>query len=61
MPEMTTHEISRALRDRNLSRVAEVTGLSWPTLAKLRDEPDGEYKTSTLRVVSRYLSGEMES
>ncbi len=53
---MTRSQIQTAMRDRIISVVMEATGLTRPTLMKLRDGL-GVVSTSTQIQISNYLEG----
>ena len=56
---MTLEEISRKLQDRTLTKVKKSTGISMPTLMRLRDCENENYTLRTIRRISGYLK-EME-
>jgi DNA-binding Xre family transcriptional regulator len=47
-------EIQNMLADRNLRKISAVTGVSQPTLARLRDGA-GPFRQSTLLKIAAYL------
>ena len=51
-------EIAAALHDRKLSKVSGATGISQPTLARLRDNR-GPFRASTLAKIAEYLGIEL--
>lgn len=53
---MTLEEIRRALADRNLKRVSEATGLSYPTIWKVAREESPQVKYTTLKTLNTYLN-----
>ena len=55
---LTTEEIRKLLADRRLDKVAEATGLSPLTIARMRDGK-GDPKASTVEALSRYLEPEL--
>jgi len=52
---LSLEEIQELLQDKKLYTVAEVTGLSYPTLKKLNDGKAENYTFKTLRKVTDYL------
>lgn len=50
-------DIKKGLSDRRLYKVAEVTGLSYPTLKKLANGDGSTCNMSTIQTVSDYLTG----
>lgn len=53
---MSLESIQKALADRNLKRVAEATGLSYPTIWKVARENSPQVKYTTLKTLNDYLS-----
>lgn len=52
---MSLIAISEALQDRRLYKVAEETGLSYPTIKSLADAKMDNYTLNTLIKVSEYI------
>lgn len=48
-------EISQKLKSRRLYIVAEETGVSYPTLKKLADNVEANYRLDTLQKISDFL------
>lgn len=55
---LSLSEIKANLADKRLYKVAELTGLSYPTLKKLANGDDCNYTMSTMKAVSAYISKE---
>lgn len=53
---MTPQQIAVALRDRNLTRVAENTGLHLNTIIRAKDGSRTPHR-ETIRILSDYLQG----
>ena len=49
-------EMKEQLKDRRLYIVAEVTGLSYPTIKKIADGVQGKYDENTIDKLSDYLN-----
>ncbi len=58
---MTLDQILRSLEDRNLSVVAERTGLGVATLYRLTNDAQPGPRRATLELLARYLSEGAES
>lgn len=54
---MDTEKVREALKDRNLARVAEATGLHHNTLIAIRSGRVEKPNPSTIKVLSAYLFG----
>lgn len=54
-PLLTLDQIKNNLADKRLYKVAEITGLSYPTLKKMADGEDANYTMATVQVVSQYI------
>jgi len=52
---MTLEEIKKALQDRNLSRVAASTGISYNTVLKVANSKSKRVSYETVRALSAYL------
>lgn len=52
---LSLSEIKTGLADKRLYKVAEITGLSYPTLKKLADGENSNYTMSTIKSVSDYI------
>lgn len=52
---LTLEEIKEALVDKRLYKVAEATGLSYPTLKKMADGEQANYTLATIHAVSLYI------
>lgn len=52
---MTLQDISQALQDRRLERVAEVTGLHYNTVREIRDNPHCNPTWRVLKALNDYL------
>ena len=52
---LTLEEIKEALADKRLYKVAEATGLSYPTLKKMADGEQANYTLATIYAVSAYI------
>lgn len=52
---LNLEQMRNGLKDKKLYMVAEITGLSYPTLKKLLDGKDNNPTYETIVVVSRYL------
>lgn len=59
-PEKTLSikQISAALRDRRLGLVSEETGLHYNTLKDIRDGRSVDPRYSTVKALSKYLTGQ---
>lgn len=56
-PLLTLEQIKINLADKRLYKVAEITGLSYPTLKKMADGEDANYTMATVQAVSQYIYG----
>lgn len=56
---LSIEQISAALKDRRLLFVANVCGVSYPTIKKLADGEQRNYNTNTLKAVSDYITGDI--
>lgn len=56
-PLLTLEQIKNNLADKRLYKVAEITGLSYPTLKKMADGEDANYTMATVQAVSQYIYG----
>lgn len=54
-PMLTLEQIKNNLADKRLYKVAEITGLSYPTLKKMADGEDANYTMATVQAVSQYI------
>lgn len=54
-PLLTLEQIKINLADKRLYKVAEITGLSYPTLKKMADGKDANYTMATVQAVSQYI------
>lgn len=54
---LSLSEIKANLADKRLYKVAELTGLSYPTLKKLANGDGSTCNMSTIQTVSDYLTG----
>lgn len=54
-PLLTLEQIKINLADKRLYKVAEITGLSYPTLKKMADGEDANYTMATVQAVSQYI------
>ncbi len=52
---LNLEQIKEGLADKRLYKVAEITGLSYPTLKKLADGQNSNYTMSTIKSVSDYI------
>ena len=52
---LTIEEVSRRLGDRNLKKVSENTGISYPTVWKIANNQAGNVGYDTVRKLSDYL------
>ena len=52
---LTVEEIEIKLKDRTLTKVAEATGLSYPTIWKLANGESGRVEYETVKKVSDYI------
>lgn len=52
---LTLEEIKEALADKRLYKVAEATGLSYPTIKKMADGEQVNYTLATIHAVSAYI------
>lgn len=52
---LTAEQIQGGLKDKRLYRVAEATGLSYPTVKKLAEGKELNYTIDTLKAISRYI------
>lgn len=55
MFEQKLGAIKQALQDRRLYVVARETGVSYPTIKRLADGVEGDYKLSTIARIANYL------
>lgn len=53
---LNLEQIKLHLVDKRLYKVAEITGLSYPTLKKMADGEDANYTMATIKAVSKYIS-----
>lgn len=53
---LSLQQIKLHLTDKRLYKVAEITGLSYPTLRKLADGEDANYTMATIKAVSKYIN-----
>lgn len=53
---MSLAEMSEALKDRRLYRVAKAIDVSYPTLKKIVDGEEGNFTMNTLEKISNYLT-----
>lgn len=52
---LTIEEVSKKLGDRNLRKVSDVTGISYPTVWKIANNKAGNVGYETVRKLSEYL------
>ncbi len=55
---LSIDEVARRLEDRNLTKVSEKTGLSYPTVLKVAKRLDGDVMYETIKKLSDYLEQE---
>ena len=53
---LSLQQIKLHLTDKRLYKVAEITGLSYPTLRKLADGEDANYTMATIKALSKYIN-----
>jgi DNA-binding Xre family transcriptional regulator len=53
---LSLEEIREKLQDRRLSVIKKETGISYPTLTKIREGKEGGFNFSTITKLSEYLS-----
>ena len=54
----TIQEIAEFLKDKRLYVVAEMTGLSYPTIKKFHDGKEENYTYDTLKKITAYIRGD---
>jgi hypothetical protein len=54
---LTVEEIKERLQDRRIPIVSEATGLSYPTIQKIRDGESDNPSYKTMQRLSEYLEG----
>ena len=52
---LSFEDISVGLRHKRLYHVSRASGVSYPVLKRLADKRDQNFKTHTLRKISRYI------
>lgn len=55
---LTMEEIKEKLKDRTLTKVAEATGLSYPTVWKIANEANERTEYNTVKKISDYLEAQ---